>query len=73
MIGRCCCYTYIELKKGTDSKIVDEKIKEFYKRTYKRIEFGDFPSKHQKDSFVFFRKICIQILRAMVILPMSGF
>ena len=33
------CYNYIELIKGTDSKIVDEKIRDYFKRHIKRIEF----------------------------------
>ena len=49
--------TYIELKKGTDSKIVETKIHDFIKKHNKESNSEIFLQNIKKDSFVFFREI----------------
>ena len=44
------CYNYIELKKGTDSKIVNEKIRDFLKEHSSRMTMLRFPFKTLKGS-----------------------
>ena len=55
------CYNYIELKKGTDSKVIDEKIRHILKKYSRRIANSEvFLQNIQKDTSVFIRKICLR-------------
>ena len=65
-------YTYIELKKGTDSKIVENKIKDILKRKSKESKIEIFLQNIKKIHLFSSGKYYADIV-AMVILPMSGF